>query len=209
MKILFIIILFIFYIVINAGCGYESCAEANYSFAIHSQVFPEKDSINIGDTLFLISSTPKSMMDIKSRTTIDYTNSINFGTVLSIGELIKDSTVPRGAVFDFDYLSIKGRIYNDVSIPSPNTVQQLTYGESDTQYELKIAIIPKRKGVYAMGVGDGLSSGRHGGSGVCQKASLGISLINPQQHTYFYQLWRPGYTLTNTELKHLYCFKVH
>lgn len=58
------------------------------------------------------------------------------------------------------------------------------------------------------GLGMGLVGGRQGGPSACQKASLGISLINTQQHEYFYQLWRPGYTLTNTELKHLYCFKV-
>lgn len=132
MKYFFVITFFILCVIINTECRYESCAEANYSFAIQSQLLPDKDSINIGDTLFLISSTPKKMKDIKSGTTIDYTNSINFGSVLSIGELIKDSTIPRGAVFDFDYLSIKGRVYNDVSIPSPNTVQQITYGESAT-----------------------------------------------------------------------------
>jgi hypothetical protein len=204
-----IILFFAFYVVVNESCGNELCREVKYSFAIQSQLLQDKDSIKMGDTIFLQSHTPKKMPDVLSGATIDYSNSTNFGSVLSIGELIKDSSFPRGAVLDFAYLSVKGKIYNDVNIPSPNTVQQLTYGETDTEYELKVAVIPQKKGIYVMAVGDGMSSGRRGKAVGCQKADIGISLINTNQHTYFYQLWRPGYQLTDYDLRHIYCFKVY
>jgi hypothetical protein len=78
---------------------------------------------------------------------------------------------------------LNGTIYDDRSIPSPDRVQQLTYQEFNGNYDLKIAIIPKVKGNYVFGLGDGLSNGRHKTS-KCEKASFSISFDNTNQHFY-------------------------
>ncbi len=56
MKKLFIITTLTYVIVINIGCPTKSCIEANYSFAVQSQIIPDRDSISSGDTIYLISS---------------------------------------------------------------------------------------------------------------------------------------------------------
>ncbi|MBS1573942.1 MAG: hypothetical protein JST09_01460 [Bacteroidetes bacterium] len=182
--------------------------EASYSFAIHSRFSPDNDSISVGDTIYLISSTSKKLTDVYSGNQIEYNGADNLGSTLSIGELRINSTIPTDAVFDFEYFSENGRIYNDRSVSSPDGVQQITYQETETEYKIKIGIIPKKKGIYAMGLGDGLSIKRKGAFG-CQRASFAISITDTEQHFYYYQNWRPGYTLTETDMKRLYCFKVN
>ena len=165
------------------------------------------DSINIGDTIYLVSTFPTKLLDQNSGREINYINAISLGSDLRIGKLEDNNPVPIDAVAEFNYFSLKGRIYNDKSIPSPNGVQQLTYQEMDSNYELKIGMIPLKKGIYAVGVGNGISAGRKTYKS-CEKAAFDISLNNTSQHIYYYQRWRPGYILTESDLKRLYCFKV-
>ncbi len=84
-------------------------------------------------------------------------------------------------------------------------MQQLVYEELNGNYELKVGLIALKKGIYILGVGDGLGIGRKN----CEKASFSISLMNTLQHIYYYQNWRPGYVLTESDLRHIYCFKVN
>lgn len=192
-------------IAINTGCP-KPCIDATYSFAIQSKITPDLDSVNIGDTIYLISSTPTTMKDIGSSIEVDYSKA-TIGNTLSIGELIIGNKLPRDAVFDFDYVSVKGRVYNERSIPSPDGVQQLSYEEINGRYELKIGIIPKKKGVYGFGIGNGYSTGRNK-KNVCEKASFDISFNNTNQHFYLYQEFNPMHQMTDYESKHGYFFKV-
>src|SRR3982751_2966330 len=100
------------------------------------------------------------MKDMVTETEVDYSGADNFGSTLSIGKLVAGNVIPVDAVFDFDYISLKGRVYNDRNIPSPNGFQQLSYQEISGNYELNVGLIAKQKGIYALGIGDGLSLGR-------------------------------------------------
>lgn len=100
----------------------------------------------------------------------------------------KGDTIARDAAFDFDYVSINGKIYNDRNIPSPDRVQQITYQESNTGYILKVGIIAKQTGTYILGLGDGLSNGRKK-SHSCEKASFSTSISNTKQHFYLIENW--------------------
>lgn len=194
-----------FIIVINTGCP-KPCVEAVYSFAIQSQITPDSDSINVGDTIYLISSIPTTMKDLGTGIEVDYSRA-TIGSNLSIAEALGGTNIPRDAVFDFDYVSIKGKIYNDRNIPSPDGVQQLNYEEINGRYELKIGIIPKKRGLYAFGVGNGFSTGRNK-KNVCEKASFSISVSNTSQHLYLYQEIDSSHQFTDYELRRVYYFKV-
>ncbi|MEJ7693186.1 hypothetical protein [Daejeonella sp.] len=193
-------------VLLNSGCP-KSCIEANYSFSVNAQVGPDRDSINVGDTIYITSSFPAKLIDQGTGAEINYTGAKKIGSTLGVGKLITGEVVPVGAVFDFSYISIKGNVYNERSIASPDAVQQLTYQENNNTYELKVALIAKVKGTYALGIGNGLSVERNNSKN-CEKAAFDISISNTSQHVYYYQTWRPGYTLTASDLKRLYCFKV-
>lgn len=193
-------------VLINSGCP-RPCIDAHYAFSIQSQFTPDKDSINIGDTIFLTSATPIKMKDTNSGSEINYSNAKNFGSNLYVVKLLSNSTAINDAVFDFDYFSIKGRVYNDTSIPSPNRVQQLSYQESNSSYEVKIGIIPRNKGIYFLSVGNGLSTGRSKNRN-CEKAEINITLNNTNQHFYFYSNWNPNGQLTEYEKPRAFFFMV-
>lgn len=127
---------------------------------------------------------------------------------MAVSELPKTDTVAKDAVFDFDYISLNGRIYNDRSIPSPDRVQQLTYQESNNEYVLKIGLIPKQKGKYILGLGDGLSNGRKK-SNACDKASFSTTINNTNQHFYIIESWKPGIIINNFGKSHGYAFDVY
>lgn len=206
MKKILIVVVLTCIILINNGCP-KSCIEANYTFSVNSQISPDRDSIKVGDTIYITSSFPVKLTDQNSGAEINYAEAKKIGSTLGVGRLVTGNAVPIDAVFDFNYIAIKGNVYNERSIPSPDGVQQLTYQESNSSYELKVGLIAKAKGVYVLGIGNGLSVGRKNSKN-CEKAAFNISISNTSQHVYYYQIWRPGYTLTSSDLKRLYCFKV-
>lgn len=192
---------------ILAGCP-KPCTEANYIFAVNSQITPDLDSVQIGDTIFLISSFPTKLSDQSSGQIIDYSNSTGIGSTLAVSSLPLGDTIGKDAVFDFDYLSFNGRIYNNRSIPRPDGVQQLSYEELNGKYVLKVGLIPKKQGNYILGIGNGLSNGKKKNSN-CEKASFNISIYNTNQHFYLIENWVPGITLDNYGKMHVYYFKVY
>ena len=104
--------------IFNSGCP-KPCIEANYSFAGTIQIFPDDSIIHTGDTLWLKSSFPTSLNDISSGELIDYSNATNIQSTLSIAKLVNGDTIPRRSVYNFDYVSEIGQIYNATDIPRP------------------------------------------------------------------------------------------
>ena len=151
MKKVFILIGLAYLIIINTGCP-KSCIEANYSFAVNSQITPDKDSIHVGDTIFLTSLFPDKLTNQSNGAVIDYSNATDIGSALGVSQFFIGDTIATDAVFNFNYISVTGRIYNDRSIPRPDGVQQLTYQEFNGNYILKIGLIPKVKGLYILGI---------------------------------------------------------
>lgn len=166
------------------------------------------DSVNIGDTVFLISSFSSMLKDQNTSAQVNYSGSTAIGSTLAVNQLISTDSLAKDAVFNFDYFSIKGRIYNDKNIPSPDGVQQMTWEELDGNYELKIGIIPKVRGLYVLVVGNGISNGQKN-SRNCSKASFNISLENTDQHFYLLYDWNPNAQFFGDGKSRVYYFKVY
>lgn len=193
-------------VLLNSGCP-KSCIEANYAFLVNAQVSPDRDSINVGDTIYITSSFPAKLIDQGTGAEINYTGAKKIGSTLGVGKLKMGSAIPVDAVFDFSYIAIKGNVYNDRGIASPDAVQQLTYQDSNNTYELKVGLIAKVKGTYALGIGNGLSVGRSGVKN-CEKAAFDISLNKTSQHFNIYQSFSQNHQSNDYERKHAYYFVV-
>ncbi len=194
-------------VIINSGCP-KPCIETNYSFAVNSQISPDIDSMKVGDTIYLNSSFPNRLTDQSTGMTIDYSNSTDIGSTLGIVKLIDGIYPGRDAVNEFNYVNITGEVFNDTNTPSPNKFQQLKYKEVNDYYKLEIGIIPKEKGTYYFGIGDGLSNGRNR-SKSCEKASFSIRLINTKQHLNYFSDWNSSGMLSSYEQPRAYFFKVY
>jgi hypothetical protein len=88
-----------------------------------------------------------------------------------------------------------------------NGANQLTYSQVGNNYELKIGIIPKKKGVYGLGLGNALSNGRKKSSS-CEKASFNTTVVNTNQHFYLFNLWRPDVVIDQNGRRGVYFFTV-
>lgn len=207
MKQLIAWISLILFVLLNTGCP-KPCVEANYSFAGSLQLTPDVDSIRIGDTLFISTSFSNSLTDQSTGSLINYSNANDIECTLSVAQLISGDSIPKGAVAQFKYSSQLGSIYNSVNIPSPDLVQQIKYQQVGNNYQLRVGLIALNKGIYALGIGNGLSNTRNNTS-ACEKANFNFSISGTNQHAYYFQKWRPDFVLSTDGLSKLYCFKVY
>ncbi|MEO7044033.1 MAG: hypothetical protein ABI091_01910 [Ferruginibacter sp.] len=194
-------------LVINSGCP-KPCIQSNLSFIVNSQFNPDNDSIHVGDTIYLESSFSTQLIDQSTGRIIDYSNSKGIGSTLAVSSLPIGDSISKDAVFDFDYISVNGKIYNDRSIPRPDGVQQVSYEETNGDYILKVGLIAKKKGNYILGIGDGLSNGRKN-SNNCEKASFNNTLSNTDQHFYLIKNWYPNVVIGGYGKLRVYYFKVY
>lgn len=176
-----------------------------YNFPAEAHFSPGHDSIQVGDTLYLISEIPKNLKPIGSPDFVDYSNA-NIRGSLSVIELEPKSQFGRDAVFDFDYKSANGQIYNVRDIPRPDGFQQFLYQELADSYKLKIALIAKKKGIYGLGIPTVASSGKSDSNG-CDKAYFEMNVSNADIHEHYLK----GFTgsLVTPRPSNVYYFKVY
>ena len=92
-----------------ATCKKNSdCATTVYAFSSEIKAYPDVDSINIGDTIFLELNQPIISKDVNSGVQIDYRNAANFGTAIGFAELISSNNVNTEVASKFKYALIRG-----------------------------------------------------------------------------------------------------
>lgn len=133
------------------GCPNPICLNPNpvYSFAVTAHFTPEQDSLQVGDTLYLVSEFPSTMVPVGGQDDVVYTNSTGIGNTLGVLELAANKST-LDAVSSFDYFNVSGEIYNSKKIPTPERVQQLRYKEVGGKYQLKVGLIPEKEGMFSL-----------------------------------------------------------
>lgn len=166
--------------------------------------YPEKDSILVGDTLWVKSLHSTTFTDLISNTQVDFSNS-NPGTNIGILNFPDTSQEVIGAVYDFDIIKINGNEIGNDNIPSET--KGFYFKEKDNNYLLNIGFIAKRKGVYVISLGNSIGIVQRKGG--CEKASIEIDNNNADNHLYYYENFFHGQPVSDYTKKHLYCFKVY
>lgn len=158
------------------------CTENTYSFDIDAKVFPDKDSINIGDTIWVEINSPTTLTD-QFNTLVDYSNANNLGTVMGFVKVINVSPIQlEDAVNDFKLILIAG---NEVPSVNPQLLKEYNFQESGGRYIFKLAIIPKNRGTFSFNLENAANVMRNGNS--CPKAIFNFLLKNTtDQHYYLY-----------------------
>lgn len=184
-----------------------ACRQVIYSFEMPFQVYPNLDSIRINDTIWLTSATSVKLNDLKTNQIVDYSGATNLGTDISYLELTGGDFSNPGAIpaaNNFENVLIEGS--QDES-SYPERTRQFKLAETNQMYKLKLGIIPKKKGLFSIGPGDAGYVYRK--TDECTKASFSLVFKETNQHLYLYEQSRPGYTPSEYEQKHVYCFKVY
>lgn len=187
--------------------GGLGCANTVYNFQIGVKAYPDKDSIQIGDTIWIEINSPTSLTDLISNKLVNYSGAKNLGSAISFVRFIGGSVSNPGAVYsadDFTYYLETGKQVNNSFVEG---IREYLFLENNNFFEFKLAIIPQQKGIYSIGISDAANVYRQ--SDKCTKAHFEIVFFNTSQHLYFLQNNRPGYVIEGSELTHLYCFKVY
>ncbi len=202
--VLFILLLF-WLLFSGATCTKESaCKEIKHQFRGSFKVSPDIDSIRIGDTIFLESRIPYILTDQLTNEIVEFKNASNISVSVSIDKLLAGNN-SIGCVNCFELKPMPG-----TSIPmniSPDRNTHYAFVKTDTGYHLKLAIIPKQIGSFCIGTSDAGDAYPDGDR--CRKALFHFRFENTNQHLYLYLQTRPGYTPSQYEIDHLYCFKVY
>lgn len=169
--------------VVLSGCPDPECLNPNpkYTFAITAAFSPTKNKVQVGDTIYLISEFPSTLTPVGSQNPVDYTNAATIGSAITIVEYLPNKE-RKWNVYDFDFIAIKGEAFNSTDIPVPEAAEGIRYVETNGKYEIKIAIVPKKKGNFVFLLSNAYSDTRAiKGKDHCDRASFSISLLNDHQ----------------------------
>lgn len=201
-------LLSLWYLSLYSTCNKRlNCNVTIYSFETNIKAFPDSDSLNIGDTIWFELICPTKLRDAISGNMIDYSGAENFGTNINFHEFIGGNFSDPGvkaAVSAFDFKLIYGVFIPDNHLPEQN--RDYEFIEAGNEYRFKLGVIPKKTGIFSISPGN--AANVYTKRNKCDKASFSITFANTNQHLYFYEQNRPGYTPSQYERTHMYCFKV-
>ena len=182
--------------------GGLGCANTVYNFQIGETLTPDKDSVLIGDTLFLNVHTSSTLNDLQTGHLIDYSNTSNLGNVVTILKFTNSQT--PGAINDFDLTILNGKKVGSID---PTSEEEFTFDEKNGNYYFLLSIVPKDIGRYVITIGDAANVYRKNDK--CTKANFNIDFEETNQHFYLLNIWRPDLTLDDNGKRHVYYFKVY
>jgi hypothetical protein len=183
---------------------HKPCNEPNYTFNVSAFFFPEKDTIDIGDTLWIKSIIPQLQRDVHSQKEINFSNAQNLGTTVIISDITKFRNPGRGAIDSFNFLKVFGNIYTEKGTDTLG-VKQLSYVQTDSSYELKVGLVALKSGKYIFTIPDNPSVYRKGME-KCGLATFYILNQNINRHLYLFEdALGP---LSEYDKAHSYCIKV-
>lgn len=182
------ILLFCSLIFIYATCKKNSdCANSVYTFSSEIKAYPDVDSIDIGDTLFLEFNHPVISKDVNTGIEVDYSNAANFGTGIGFAEFISPNNTNTEVASKFTYTLIRGI---ELIRQDSTKIREFLFVEINQFYKFKLAIIPNFKGVFKLFVSNAANVYRTNDK--CTKAGFIINFTNTNQHLYLNEVSFPG-----------------
>ena len=158
------------------------CANTKYSFELPVKAFPNKDTIHVGDTIWLEINESTLIRDGRTGDIIDYSGTSNLGTALSFS--FRDTAINlwADAANNFNFQIIHG-----LELRRTKLVTEYRFVENNGRYLFKLGVIPKVKGLYSLLFSN--SDNTYRNSDKCTKASFSIIFKNTDQHYYLHPLY--------------------
>ena len=195
----------VFYSGLLESCG-KNCTEATYNFDMTERFYPEQDSLRTGDTLWVVSSHSSIIKDKASGMEGDFSGSdlgLNIG-LLNFTDSTTITSSDPGAFNAFTTFIIIGSEIGGDNLPNQN--KGVHFEKRQDSFVLKVAFIPKVKGIYGISLGDAGTTRRNHG---CELAIGSVTNTNAENHLYYYQRLFPNNEINSYESTHLYLFKVY
>ena len=168
------------------NCG-KKCTETTYSFNLPVKAYIDKDSIKIGDTIWLEINEPVVLRN-SDGSMVNYSGAENLGSAIAFG--VYNSSInswqnenPNSFILLLS--DDRGRIINQNNI-------NIEYGflEKDGRYLFKLAVIPKKIGKFSILFSNSNNTFRSNDK--CTKANFIIQFENTNQHYPLNPFYVPG-----------------
>jgi hypothetical protein len=199
----------IFISMVSSTCKCRTgCADLQYAFDINCRAYPDNDSFELGDTIWVEINAPTHLQDKVSGKNIDYGGAVNLGTAIDFLEIKAGTVSTPGSIpaaHNFDYYLVEGNLVTKNTYHE--RVKEFTFVKMSGHYSFKAGFIPQKKGEFIIAPGNAANVYRENDK--CTKASFSITFKDTDQHLYLYEQSRPGYTPSVYERTHMYCFKVY
>lgn len=177
-NIVIVISLLIVITSVLSQCGKVDCSKNSYRFEVSVKAYPDKDTIMVGDTLWIEINAPVTLTDIETRNLIDYSGAINLGSSIAFTR-DTSSTGYIKAANKFFYSLKKG---SETKNADPDLYREYHFDQIDGRYIFLLGVIPKEKGTYGIIVSNSVNVYRK--KDKCTKASFAINFKNTDQHYY-------------------------
>lgn len=191
-------------IICTICCGFQckksfACAEILHHFEIKLKAFPDKDSINIGDTIWVEVNESTKFKDIDTGMEVDWSGAANLGSALSFIQISGNNEFSIAPLKMFEFKLIDG---TEVKSLDAIRLKEFTFSERNNRYTFKLGIIPKEKGIYSFLLGN--ASSVYLKNNHCSKSNFKLNFRYTDQHYYFNPSYQGG-TLVGGD----YYFKVY
>lgn len=175
------------------------CEQTDFSFKIGVKAYPDIDSVNVNDTLYLEINEPVNFKEVNNGATINFANAGNLGMGVSFLEILEGAKT-QGAIDKFKIYLITGANANNNY--DPTSLQEFLFKEEGAFYKFKIAVVAQKAGRFVITISN--ASNVYQKNNVCNKAFFEINYKETNQHFYFLQQWRPDLMLDDSGKKKVY-----
>ncbi|MBC7912656.1 MAG: hypothetical protein H7Y07_00900 [Pyrinomonadaceae bacterium] len=185
-----IIVICLYPILTSLSCEEEICDTGNnYSFELKIKAYPDKDTVEIGDTIFFEIDHPTVFRDQISGTEVDYSEAAGLGTVISIIR-ITERGKSTDAANEFNYVVLNGTQIGSII---PELGRKYLFFEQNDRYQFRIGVLPKQKGIYKAVFAKAANIYRYPDQ--CTRAGFSINFAETDQHLYLNKVLAPDVDL--------------
>lgn len=152
-----------------------------YKFELGIRAYPDSESINVNDTIWLEINEPTTLMDLNTRKEINYGNAANLGSAIAFQKLSGTNEFNVKAADQFNYRLIEGVETNNAD---PSALREYLFQEKNGLYLFKLGVIPKNSGTFRLFFSNAANVYRNNDN--CTKAFFILNFKNTNQHIYLF-----------------------
>jgi hypothetical protein len=163
------------------------------------KAYPDKDSITIGDTIWLTIDESTTLKDVQTGRIIEYSNAANLGSAIGFHKLSATNQFTVGAAEQFNFKIVIGTELNNAD---PTYLREYSFEQANNHYLFKLGVIPTQTGTFRLFFSNAANVYRK--QDKCTKANFTLNFKNTNQHYYISPTYQGG-VLTGGD----YYFKVY
>lgn len=163
------------------------CRGNVYNFEIGIEARPDKDSINIGDTIWLTIDEPTTLKDVQTGRIVEYSNAANLGSAIGFHKLSATNQFTLGAAEQFNFKVVFGTEINNADA---TYLREYSFAQINNHYLFKLGVIPKQTGTFRLFFSNASSVYRKNDK--CTKANFTLNFKQTDQHYYLSPTYQGG-----------------